>query len=260
MKILWVFAVYNELELLPFKLDCINKNNMECYAFDNMSTDGSWEWLSQNGVPSEQFDSKGAYNLAQITDLYDRKIHEVKPDWAITAAPDMFYVHRKFRNFREVIERVNDSGFNIFDSGFRTFTFKFTGLERPGRDPRLTYRYYVDMYENNSCIAKYNPQQRVYADWIVIPDEKIYRSSDFVLLHYAMRHDGQERKTAHYARIQEAWKRGLIPLNWGRHLEKVVAAQKYVPEHLKFVSYPKNLSDIERSDFWHVIKNSVVNG
>lgn len=261
MKIFWVFATYNELELLPYKIDYIVKNKMDCFVFDNMSTDGSWEWLRSNGIPSEQFDSKGIFNLVLIMNLEAKKIHEVKPDWVVMAAPDMFYVHLNHKNLHEFLEHIDEEGFNLVDSAFRTFAFKYTGIERPGIDPRLTYMFFVDLEGlKNACLAKYSPTLRISADHVIVPNARSYKSRDFVLLHYSIRHDGRERKMDQYHRIKKAWDSKLFDLDWGRGLEGMAEERPDVSEHLKFVSRQSDLSDVRESGFFDVVKNSVENG
>jgi hypothetical protein len=254
MKILWTFCVYNEIELLPFKIDYIVKNNIDCYVFDNMSTDGSWEWLQKTAIPSERFDSEGMFNLRLNTRLITKKIHELKPDWAMFSGCDIFYVHRENKTLRQVIEEADRNSFSAINSGYRTLTFYYTGIEKPGIDPRLNYMF-CDSRKilHEKCIAKYCPTLVVIADHFKFKAAKVMRSNNFLFLHYSMRHDGKKRKTEQYLRRKKAWDNGLVPKHWGHHYEKFIKQGKF--------SYNSStLSDIRKSKLCESIKSSVEKG
>jgi hypothetical protein len=247
MKIFWTFCIYNELELLPFKIDYMKRNGIEFYVFDNMSTDGSWEWLKENKIPSEQFDSKEMFDLSVNLKLLDKKIHEVKPDWAIMAGTDIFYVHLT-KTLVEVIEFADKAGFSCIHDCYRSFQFLFTGDEKPGNDPRLTYMHYASVSLDTICIAKYSPSLKLdKADVFTVHDAKRFKDEDFIMLHYSIRHDGKERKTEQYARRKKAWKCGHVDPDYGVHYKRIV-------EGNKFMSDKSCLFDIRNSKFWERIK------
>jgi hypothetical protein len=254
MRILWTFCIYNEIELLPFKIDYIVKNNIDCYVFDNMSTDGSWEWLQDNKIPSERFDSEGMFNLPLNTRMITKKIQEVKPDWAIFAGCDIFYVHRENKSLREVIEGADLNSFNAINSGYKTLTFYYTGIEKPNTDPRLNYMFYTSRrITHERCIAKYCPSLVVIADHFKFKGSKVMRDNKFLFLHYSMRHDNEKRKTEQYLRRKKAWDRGLTPKQWGCHYERFIKQGKF--------SYDSSiLLDIRKAALWEAIKRSVTNG
>jgi len=254
MRILWTFCVYNEIELLPFKIDYMKKNDIDCYVFDNMSTDGSWQWLQKNRIPSERFDSDGMFNLRLNTRLISRKIHELKPDWAVFAGCDIFYVHRENKTLRQVIEEADRNSFGAINSGYKTLTFYYTGTEKPGSDPRLNYVFCSSRkIIHEKCIAKYCTNLVVIADHFKFNTGKVMRDNNFLFLHYSLRHDSEKRKREQYLRRKKAWDSGLVPKHWGHHYEKFIKRGNF--------SYdPKTLLDIRKSKLWEAIKNTVVNG
>lgn len=249
MKIFWTFCIYNELELLPYKIDFMGQNAIDFFVFDNMSTDGSWEWLQKNRIPSERFDSDGMFNLKTNMPLLNEKIHNVKPDWAMMGGTDMFYVHLT-KTLREVIESADKGGFNCIHDCYKSFQFMFTEEEAPGRDPRLTYMYYAPMPLNTVCIAKYSNSLRLQqADYFNVRDPKPWKDEKFVMLHYSMRHDGKKRKTEQYNRRKMAWDAGHTDRDYGAHYKRII-------EKNQFVFDKRSLRDIRGSAFWEPIKKS----
>jgi hypothetical protein len=254
LKIFWVFCVYNEIELLPFKIDFIRKNKIDCYVFDNMSTDGSWEWLQRNGVPSDRFDSDGMFDLILNLRLIINKIHEVRPDWAMFGAPDTFYAHLKCRNLREVIEKADQESFTMINDTYRLMDFMFTGLENGNEDPRVAYRFFSGKTEPNVvCIARYTKDLSIDADQFKSGTAKILYDENFFALHYGLRHDGKERKMNQYARREKAWDAGRTPIGWGSHYKGLI-------DMGEFICKKDDLSDVREHEIWEQLKNSVMNG
>jgi len=231
-KILWTFCTYNEIELLPYKIDYMAKNNIDTYIFDNMSTDGSWEWLRINNIPSSQFNSDGMFNLVLNMNLVQNKIHELKPSWAILSGADIFYTHLSYKNLREAIESIDRDGYNAINSGFRAFNFRFTEsseeISEKIRDPRLVYKYYTEDVVKDTCIAKYSPGLKISGDHFIVPGQKTYRNNNLIFLHYCFRHDAKQRKTEQYLRRKKAWDAGKTPVGWGRHYKKMVEGNNFV--------------------------------
>jgi len=253
MKILWAFCVYNEIELLPFKIDYLRRNDIDPYVFDNMSTDGSWGWLQNNKIPSRQFDSGGMFDLTLNLLWLSRKMHEVRPDWVIMAGADIFYVDLR-GPLRETIEMAERFKFNCICDHFKSFQFMFTGEEKPGRDPRLTYMYYIPKSLGTLCIAKYSSGLRFKsADYFTVPESRPYQYASFAALHYAMRHDAEKRKTEQYLRRKKAWDKGRVARCYGAHYKRIVDSKEFVFDKTK-------LRDVRDSVFWEAIKRSVEAG
>ena len=62
-----ILTVWNEREYLPLKLEYCKQNKLEPYIIDNMSTDGSWEYLQENKVPSHRLDTGDSFDLRSVT-------------------------------------------------------------------------------------------------------------------------------------------------------------------------------------------------
>ena len=258
LRILWTFCIYNEIELLPYKIDYMHKNNIETFIFDNMSTDGSWEWLQQNNIPSQQFDSNGMFDLVLNMNLLQNKIHELSPDWAILSGADIFYVHLAHKNLRKAIESLDKDGYNAVNSGFRAFNFRFTEspeeISGKSKDPRLVYKYYTEDVVKDTCIAKYCPQLKIAGDHFIVPNQKTYQNKNLIFLHYCFRHDAKARKTEQYNRRKKAWDSGRVPTGWGRHYKKMV-------ENDSFTRNKADLHNIEKNTtLLYKIRESVQHG
>tara|TARA_B100000315_G_C14180540_1_gene408697 strand:- start:132 stop:455 length:324 start_codon:yes stop_codon:yes gene_type:complete len=95
MKVIGIQNIWNEIDYLPLKIKWCEKNNIEPYIIDNMSDDGSWEWLQKNNIPSHRFDTGGAFHLSKLNDEMTKTLHKIKPSWIIYMGCDEFFVGDK---------------------------------------------------------------------------------------------------------------------------------------------------------------------
>lgn len=253
MRIFWAFCIYNEIELLPYKIDYMNRNEIDYYIFDNMSNDRSWEWLQDNKIPSERFDSKDMFHHSINSELLLSKIYDEKADWCINTECDVFYIH-KDKNLRQVIEDADKYGFNSIVPNIVSFEFLFTGEEKPGSDPRLTYMYYFISRRKDIKFAKYFDIIGIRADSIDISSRKRCFPEDLVMLHYSIRHDAKDRKAEQFQRMKKAWDNGTTKRKYGRNYEKIVTGKRPV------IYDKNNYLDIRNSDYWEAIQRSIANG
>ena len=74
MRVMCILTVWNEREYLPLKLEYCKQNKLEPYVIDNMSDDGSWEYLQDQGVKSHRVDTDGSFDLRILQDeIVDRR-------------------------------------------------------------------------------------------------------------------------------------------------------------------------------------------
>ena len=90
MRTLCILTIYNEIKFLPYKLQYCIDNNLDLYVIDNMSNDGSWEWLQENNIKSHRFDTDGMFYLKALQKEMVKTVHKEKPDWAIYNGCDLF--------------------------------------------------------------------------------------------------------------------------------------------------------------------------
>ena len=58
-----IICSYNEVRYLPKVVQYYQREGIEVYVADNKSADGTWEWLNDNKIPCEQFDTDGCFDL-----------------------------------------------------------------------------------------------------------------------------------------------------------------------------------------------------
>jgi hypothetical protein len=249
MRILLVQNIYNEIKLLPWKMAWAADNGFDSFTWDNYSTDGSYEWLQDQGYRVIRYYTNGMFSLAINNRNVLDTIHwleDVKPDWVVAAGADMFYsvmrnaFAEKKADFagsimrkdviRKMIEEADKAGYNLIDCS-RLWNFYYTGIEDDNQNPRVEYRYYREARDFEIClIAKYHPYLRIDGDRFMRPDGIIYHPADLVTLHYWLRSDAKARRTEHYYRRKKAWERGIDRACQGTHYPKMVSEDKWVWE------------------------------
>ncbi len=66
MQILTIMHVYNEGKMLPYTLQYQKAHDVPLYVIDNMSNDGTWEVLQEQGIASHRFDTGGAFHRKDL--------------------------------------------------------------------------------------------------------------------------------------------------------------------------------------------------
>ena len=90
MKVLCILTIYNEIEFLPYKIKYCKENDLDLYIIDNMSNDGSWEWLQKNNIKSHRFDTNEMFDLKALQGEIISTVHKEKPNWVIYNGCDLF--------------------------------------------------------------------------------------------------------------------------------------------------------------------------
>jgi hypothetical protein len=245
MKIILFQCLYNELALLPYKLQYAKEQEFDAvYSLDNMSSDGSWEYLQANGCPGERFNTQGIFSLAKLNAQYTAAVHKLKPDWAVIAGMDMFYYVRRHRTLRSFIELADAQGFNTIDFA-HIFNFFYTGDENDHFDPRTQYFFYKDKVDLPIQLAfKYHADLEIDGERLAAPNRQILQHDELVTLHYWLRSDWRQRKEAELARRTLAWEKKMDLIYWGAHYKSLVERQ---PD-----TWPKSeLKDIRDTWIWN---------
>lgn len=209
MRILNILTAYNEIKFMPYKKRWCELNGLELYVIDNYSTDGTWEWLQKNKIPSHRISTNGAFDLRILHKAMTRQIHEIRPKWVIFNGADLFPVTE--RPLCDVVGDAHRKGYTQLL--MRVIMFHNTGENMKGFDPFNTY-YYCNVEREVVMVAAYHPKLRLEGDDIFFPHPKKL-SVPGVLINYGHTKSVAEREETYKRRVL-AWKRGMHR-TWGVH-------------------------------------------
>lgn len=238
VDILNILFAYNEIKLLPFKKKFCDVNGMTLYVIDNMSNDGTGEWLKKNGIASHKVNTHNSFDLRILHKELQRTIHRIKPRWVVYNGADLFPVmDDKICN---IIHRVEQKGYNAITLMFRSL-FN-TGEVSEKYDPFNTY-FYTSTGGHLTMIVKYDRSLRVNVDQLVILKMKKVRLPG-IILNYGHTKSPKEREET-YRRRRLAWSRGLHKA-YGRH---------YIGGHRRGWIYTKErLKDIRTTEYYKYVQ------
>jgi len=231
-----IICSYNELRYLPKVVQYYQNEGIEVYVADNYSADGTWEWLNDNKIPCERFDTDGCFDLVAQQKLRLKLIEKFPTaEWVIYGDADEFIVSN--RNLLDIFRSTSISSSNANLIRMPSLNLKNTG-ETIKNDPTSNYFYYeVRKYSNEIIrVHKNNPGVRygaemgsnagdiitfsgteVKRDSVWSSSDVIYDLGDAFILNYGATKSARHR-TDLLKRRQKAWKRNLLPENFGSHL------------------------------------------
>ena len=202
-------TIYNEMEYLPYKLKFCQENNIDLYIIDNISDDGSWEWLQEHKVPSHRFDTGGVFFLGKLQQEIIRTIHTIKPDWVIYNGCDLFISAGK--KLRDEIAAADKGGYNTVT--IDVLHFCNTG-EQFNKNPFETYFYYRFRSNVVKLIHKYDADVAYLADIVTVSNEKSIHIEGCMLNYGGTK--SKENRSEILERRKKAWAQGE-PLGHGTH-------------------------------------------
>ena len=238
MRVMCILTVWNEREYLPLKLEYCKQNKLEPYVIDNMSDDGSWEYLQDQGVKSHRVDTDGSFDLRILQDEIVDTIHREKPDWVIYNGCDLFPV--TIEPLHDSLSRLDRRGFNL--AQIECVNFFNTGEERGGFDPFNTYFHYGDVNKFN-MIHKYNPVLRYLADDVSFPGQRL-GIIEGVMINYGNTKD-EESRAETLERRRKAWRNGEPPGHGSHYLEG---------ERNKWIWPKGDLVDVRETKYWKYVQ------
>ena len=212
MRVLCILPVYNEMEFLPLKIEFCKQNKLELYIIDNMSTDGSWEWLQENNIPSHRLDTNESFDLRKLQSEQVRTVHKLKPDWVIFNGCDLFPLTLK--PLHDVLQKLDKQGYNRAKILYAMFNN--TGENPKTFDPFNTYFYYQPK-RILTMICKYSPHLKYQGDNVLLPNPK-GPLLDGIMVNYGNTKSKKERNET-LKRRRKAWKNGLNR-NFGGHYRR----------------------------------------
>ena len=125
--ILNIICCYNEIEYLPKVISYYQNAGVDIYVTDNKSTDGSWEWLNDNKIPCEQFDTDGCFHLkSQQDERLKIARNNLNYDWIIYGDADEYVTCQK--SIVDIFDFADENECNIIK--MKSFDIYNTGEER----------------------------------------------------------------------------------------------------------------------------------
>lgn len=200
MKILAISFVYNEIDYLPLSVEYYRQQGCDVYVIDNMSTDGTWEWLQDQGIPSHRVDTNEEFHLERLQKELLDTVHRLKPLYFLWFSPDLFHVFEE--DICDVVDDLHRQGITSVTSP--CWNFKNTGEEFALPMPNH-YRF-AQLNGSNICLlSKYDESVKITADRIRVPAE-ITITKGFLFEYGACK--PREVQESKLARREKAWKSG----------------------------------------------------
>lgn len=204
-----IHIAYNELNLLRYKFEHCKRNNIDLFIIDNMSNDGSVQWMKENKIPHSFIDTNNSFDLRPLLNEMTNKIHELKPDWFIYAGVDMFYESQE--GLRLMIENADREGFTQIKMKLRTT--RNVGEGRKEGNPFCNY-FYVGEEQHRTLLSKYHESIKIVPDGIRRDGTIIKQDGGVIFEMHASKSPGERKETA--KRRERAWKNGLNR-GFGKH-------------------------------------------
>jgi len=231
-----IICSYNELRYLPKVVRYYQNQGIEVYVADNLSADGTWEWLNDNKIPCEQFDTDGCFDLVKQQKTRLKLIEKFpRAKWIIYGDADEFIVSKT--PLTEVFSNNNLKKTRANLLRMPSLNLKNTG-ETIKSDPTKNYFYYEQRKYSNEIIrvhknlpnVRYGAEMgsiagdiitfsgnNIKKDSVWSSADKIYDLGDALILNYGATKSARHR-TNLLKRRQKAWDRKLLPENFGSHL------------------------------------------
>lgn len=211
MNILLITFVYNEKPYIKDMIDYYRTQGVNIYIIDNMSTDGTYEWLVDNNIECNRFDTNESFNLTSLQSELQRIVYLKKPDWVVYASADLYYVFDK--TIKETIEDADKLGYN-------QLTVKCYGALNTGekfKTPLYKNYVYGRYWKNLEMNAKFSPGLKMNGDNIIINNSKKIDMGGIMCNYGACKPISEQKEKL--KRRQKAWDNGLNKQT-GRHFKK----------------------------------------
>ncbi|HKO98468.1 MAG TPA: glycosyltransferase family 2 protein [Pyrinomonadaceae bacterium] len=168
MRIIAIYAVYNEERFMQRSLQHMIEQGVESYVIDNESTDRTLEiarsFLGKGVVGIETFPRHGVFELAKQLRRKEELHLELGADWYLQQDADQFrYAPNPYKTLAEGIAAVDQAGYNAID--FDVFEFVPTSRDEDYDNNNfledMKYYYYFNPCPNFQVKAWKNFGQKV---------------------------------------------------------------------------------------------------
>jgi hypothetical protein len=209
MKIVAISFVWNEIKFIKYKHEWAKDQGIDLYIIDNMSDDGTWEYLQENNIPSHRLDTNGTFDLIRLQSEVIKVLHQIKPDWYIYHGADLFFF---------TPDGIKNDIIKTDKEGYDSISLKHLEIRNSGENFELgmnlfdTY-FFGTIEPDLTMIGKYSNNIEIIADNINHIKTKNIKSG--LLVNYGMTKSKEEREET-LRRRQKAWESGLNK-NYGIH-------------------------------------------
>ncbi len=211
MNILYIAFVYNEIKYIEDVVRYYKRQGLRLYFIDNMSTDGTYEWLLDNNIECSRFDTNDSFDLRLLQPEVQRIIHFKKPDWVVYGSADLYYVFND--TVYDEIKKANNQGYNML-------SIPCYGAQNTSEQFNTPlYKYFTrGMYwKELRMICKYDASFSMNGDMLLLSNYRV-KYVDGIMVNYGACKPIDEQKEK-LKRRQKAWDNGLRP-NTGRHFKR----------------------------------------
>lgn len=210
LKIVAIAFVYNEIKFIDYKRQWAEEQDVDLYIIDNMSNDGTWEYLQEKGIPSHRFNTNHRFNLVALQQELIKTLHKIQPDWFVYHGCDTFYYTKN--GLRNDIELANQQGHDAL--GMMGISIKNTGEVVPTNMNIFQVYQLGNMTKNHFQVGKYTPTVKIHGDNIKCVNGKTIPSG--VIINFGMTKSAKEREET-YNRRQLSWRKDGLRKDFGGH-------------------------------------------
>lgn len=210
MDILLIAFVYNELPYIEKMVSYYKSQGLNVYIIDNMSNDGTYEWLLENNIECSRFNTNESFDLTLLQAEVYRVIMLKKPDWIVYAAADLYYVFDK---------PINEIIWDHDLLGYNQLIVKCYGALNTGEEFNTPlYKNYIHgkFYRNLTMISKYDIDLKMNGDNILIPNINNIEVPGIMVNYGACKPKNEQ--IIKLKRRQSAWDNGLSERT-GKHFK-----------------------------------------
>lgn len=201
MNVVVAAFAYNELKYLPSMIDYYRKQDCDFVILDNYSTDGTYEWLVDNGITTGRVNTNDAFWLDVLNRQLSKAVATVKPDWVIYCGIDIRYFFKG--TIREEIQKAEEQRCSII----KTNVFSAYNTGEKFELPLHEHFFQMKNHKQLEMIGKWSPGFKFGADRVILPRVSKTYFSDGFLINYGMCKPKEEREVT-LERRKKAWALG----------------------------------------------------
>lgn len=211
MKILATAFCYNELPYIEEWVKYYRSQGCELFVLDNMSNDGTYEWLVDNDIHCDRVNTNESFHLTKLQTELTKHIHRIKPDWVVYTGIDLFLITDN--GLKQTIENLDSQG--IGKVPLMCFGALNTG-EKFGL-PLHKHFFNASYWKDITLIGKYNETFSLNGDNITNRYEEPQFTSGIMVNYGACKPAAEQEEKL--KRRKKAWSEGLRA-GTGRHFLK----------------------------------------